>query len=393
LEHKTKQIKSYVLPAIVIAQFACTSLWFAGNAVMSDIIREFHLKSSALAYLTSSVQFGFILGTIIFAVFTITDRYAPAKVFLVCAIIGGIANAGIFLGIEKLYQLILLRFFTGFFLAGIYPVGMKIAADYHQKGLGKALGYLVGALVLGTAFPHLIKVLTHSLSWKYVLIFTSCLSILGGLLIGFLVPNGPFRQQNTKMELMAVFKLFKDKKFRAASFGYFGHMWELYTFWAFIPMMLTTYLHLHSNQTLNISLLSFLIIAIGSLSCIFGGYISLKIGSLKTAFYALFISGLCCLFSPFIFYSSPFLFLGFLFLWGMAVVADSPQFSTIIAQSAPEKLKGSALTIVNSLGFSTTIVSIQLVSWLSENYNSTYIYLALAIGPLFGLLTIKKWLN
>lgn len=390
MDNNTTQIKGYILPIIVISQFACTSLWFAVNAVMPDMVSAFHLKSSALGHITSAVQFGFIIGTIVFALFTISDRYSPSKIFLTCAILGGLANVGILLGIDQLLGLITLRFLTGFFLAGIYPVGMKIAADYHKKGLGKALGYLVGALVLGTAFPHLIKVLTHSFPWESVLILTTTLSILGGILIGVFVPNGPFRTESNKIQLIAIFKLFKNKKFRSASFGYFGHMWEVYTFWAFVPVILTSYFQLNQHQEFNISLLSFFIIASGSLSSILGGYISLKIGSLKTAFYTLLLSGLCCLFSPFIFQLPSLLFLSFLFLWGMVVIADSPQFSTLVAQSAPDKLKGSALTIVNSIGFAITIISIQLVSWLSETYNSTNIYVVLVIGPLLGLAAIRK---
>ena len=282
------------------------------------------------------------------------------------------------------------RFLTGFFLAGIYPVGMKIASDYHKKGLGKALGYLVGALVIGTAFPHLLKNFSNGVNWKYVLYFTTSLSVLGGILIFILVPDGPYRKTASEMNFRGIFKVFKDHTFRTAAIGYFGHMWELYAFWAFVPVMLSTYLHQNPFTQINVSLLSFFIIGIGGISCVIGGYISQNIGSRNTAFYALAISATCCLASPFSFGWVPFLFLPFLFIWGIAVVADSPQFSSLVAESASGELKGTALTIVNSIGFSLTILSIQLISWLSQIIEPTKVYMFLSLGPLIGLFVMYK---
>ena len=151
------RIPKHILPSIVASQFACTSLWFASNAVMGDLVATFGLDASALSHLTSAVQFGFIAGTLVFALLAIADRFSPARVFFISALLGAAANLGALLDSNTLASLLLFRFGTGFFLAGIYPVGMKIAADYYEKGLGKSLGYLVGALVLGTTFPHLLK--------------------------------------------------------------------------------------------------------------------------------------------------------------------------------------------------------------------------------------------
>jgi len=163
---------------------------------MSDLVNAFNLESSALGHLTSAVQFGFIFGTLVFAIFTIADRFATSKVFFVSALLGAAFNLGTTLDNNTFTSLIFFRFMTGFFLAGIYPVGMKIAADYFQKGLGKSLGFLVGALVLGTAFPHLLKGIGAELPWKMILFITSGLATLGGLLMLILVPNGPFRTQS-----------------------------------------------------------------------------------------------------------------------------------------------------------------------------------------------------
>ncbi len=379
---------SYVLPIIVVAQFACTSLWFAGNAVIGDIIQTFSLPSNALGNIISAVQFGFIFGTLVFAIFTISDRFSPSKVFFAAAVAGALFNLLIFVQ-GSYFTLIGSRFLTGFCLAGIYPVGMKIAADYHEKGLGKALGYLVGALVLGTALPHLIKGFTLGLPWEYVLFSTSILSVIGGISVIILVPDGPFRRSSSQPDFTAFLAIFKQPRFRAAAFGYFGHMWELYAFWTFVPLILAHYQLLHPDFMNNPSILAFVIIAIGGVGCVAGGYLSLKIGSSKTAFIALAISGICCGISPFLYEMPLGLFLTILLLWGMAVIADSPQFSTLVAQNADTEVKGTALTIVNSIGFFITIISIQLLTLLMELVAFEYLFLALSVGPVFGLFATR----
>lgn len=181
-----------ILAIIVIAQFFCTSLWFAGNAIVADLATDFELNEAALGHITSAVQCGFIVGTLIYAALMITDRSSPSLVFFISAVLGAVSNLGILISRPELNSLLVFRFLTGFFLAGIYPVGMKIAADHFDKGLSKALGFLVGALVTGTAFPHLLKNLTTMLPWKTVLLITSGLSLWGGTLILLLVPNGPY---------------------------------------------------------------------------------------------------------------------------------------------------------------------------------------------------------
>ncbi|MEM1259899.1 MAG: MFS transporter [Bacteroidota bacterium] len=377
--------RSHILPIIVLAQFCCTSLWFASNGIMQDLVLNFELGSEALGNLTSAVQFGFISGTLLFAILTITDRFSPSRVFFVCAFLGALCNAGLLWGGNTMVSLFAFRYFTGFFLAGIYPVGMKIAADYFDKGLGTSLGYLVGALVLGTSFPHLLKTFDQALSWKYVVVVTSVLAILGGSLLWFLVPNGPFRKRSQKLQLNAFFNVFKITAFRTATFGYFGHMWELYTFWAFTPSLLGSFSKTHST-TMNIPLWSFIIIGIGGLACVMGGYTSKNYGIKKTARTALLLSGCCCLLLPLVFLAgNPTLFLVFLVFWGMVVIADSPLFSTLVAQNAIPEFKGTALTIVNCIGFAITIVSIQILSHLTQFSSSIWVYCLLFLGPLFGL--------
>jgi MFS family permease len=279
-----------------------------------------------------------------------------------------------------------MRFLTGFFLAGIYPVGMKIAADHFEKGLGKALGFLVGALVVGTALPHLLKSLTTSLPWKTVLYFTSGLSIIGGTLMLLLVPAGPYQKRAQSLNYKAVFSIFKSRPFRLAAVGYFGHMWELYAFWAFVPFLLMIYKNIHTDVQLNISALSFYTIAAGGLACIASGYLSQVFSTKKTAFTALFLSGCCCLFSPMAFYLPVIPFVAFLIFWGLVVIADSPLFSTLVAQNAELQIKGTAITIVTCIGFSITIASIESLNYLYGHFNPRYVFMVLAIGPVSGLL-------
>ncbi len=381
----------HILPVIVLSQFFCTSLWFAGNGVMSDLKLHFLLEESALSHITSILQFGFIAGTLIFAILSIADRFAPSKIFFLCALLGAFANILLIWKGNTYASILVFRFFTGFFLAGIYPVGMKIAADYYEKGLGKSLGFLVGALVIGTAFPHLLKELKGELPWEFVLIATSSLAVLGGLLMIGFVPNGPFRKPSQKIDFSAIPNIFKKQHFRSAAFGYFGHMWELYAFWAFIPFMLQVYTNMYPETTFNIPLLSFAIIAIGGFACVIGGFMAQKVGVKRVARTSLALSCSCCLIAPLLFsINSPILYITFLLFWGMVVIADSPLFSTLVAQNAPVELKGTALTIVNCIGFFITIISILLVDTLRTMTNSPTIVMVLAIGPILGVLALRK---
>ena len=382
-------LKSYTLPVIIISQFACTSLWFAGNAIVDALIIKTGLGQELIGHVLSAVQFGFITGTFVFALLMIADRYSPSRVFMICAFLASLCNLCVLA--EELSQstLLVARFGTGFFLAGIYPVGMKIAADYYEKGLGKALGYLVGALVLGAAFPYVISGSPWGNNAEIVIKSTSVIAVFGGLLLWVLVPNGPYRKSSTQLQLSTGLRLFKNVKFRNAAFGYFGHMWELYAFWAFTPLAIQTFNALHDDQ-LSVSLYTGLIIALGGLSCVLGGYWSEKAGSTTVARSALFVSGIFCLLSPLLFQlPAVFFIVGWCF-WGMAVTADSPQFSNLVAGAIPHELKGTGLTLVNSIGFAISIVSIQLLSYLSAGINASYLFLLLALGPLCGILSFPK---
>jgi MFS family permease len=376
---------------IVFSQFVCTSLWFAGNAILPDITDRLQVTPAYLGHLTSAVQFGFISGTLVFALLTIADRFPPSRVFFISALIAAAFNATMSFEFIGANGLLCFRFLTGFFLAGIYPVGMKIASDYHQKGLGKLLGLLVGALVLGTAFPHALKSLTANIPWKQVVYFTSMLASFGGLIMMLFVPDGPYRKAGQALKLTAFLDGFRIKEFRSAAFGYFGHMWEVYTFWAFVPVMLTAYNHRYAAIELNVPLWSFFIIAAGGAACVIGGVLSQTYGAKRIATIALTLSCLCCVVSPlFLFHQNTWVLLLFLLFWSMVVVADSPLFSSLVALYAPAESRGTSLTAVTCIGFAITIISIQVISALITQDNSGYIYTLLAAGPVLGLAALFK---
>lgn len=379
------------LLVIVIAQFFCTSVWFAGNAILQDLGREKGLSADFLLYLVSAVQIGFISGTLIFALSGITDRFSPSRIFFYSSIVAAVFNLGLSAHSVGENGILFSRFFVGFFLSGIYPVGMKIAADHFENGLGKSLGFLVGGLVLGTAFPHFIKSLSISLQWEFVVYVSSGLCVLGGLTLYLIVKDGPFRKPAGKLQLPDFKKIFQISSLRKAILGYWGHMWELYTFWTFIPLLI---LQKTSWSFNSISLYSFWVIATGALSCAVFGLLSRKIPLEKLASLALLISGFCCLLFPVFFvFASNELFIGYLVVWGFFVVADSPMFSGLVAMSAPASTRGSTIIFVNSIGFLITVISIQFTGYLLTQLPFIWVWPILVIGPLIGFGQFVKRLN
>jgi MFS family permease len=377
LSHK----KNLLLALLVFSQFAGTSLWFAGNIMVKAIAGE--SATSTIAHLSSMVQAGFISGTLVFALLMLPDRFRASSIFFACSFLGAISNILVLFFFNDLDTVAIFRFSTGFFLAGIYPVGMKLAAEKFPDKLGNAMGFLVGALVLGTALPHL---LYGMVDWKIVLSITSVLAMAGGLVVFILLPSEKSNRIN-KFQPGAVGLLFRSRNFRAAAFGYFGHMWELYAFWAFIPLIITAF-EIKNSVLVNTSSLSFLFIAIGGIGCVVGGRLSRLYGSRKIAQAALVISGACCALLPFTM-GSIFFFVMIMMIWGFSVVADSPQFSTMVAQSAPAEYRGTALTIVTCIGFAITIVSIQVLKYFLEG--NTYMIWLLIPGPLFGIISTLKY--
>lgn len=378
-------VPRHILPVIVLAQLLGTSLWFAVNAVMPDLQRELGWPTSTVGTLTSALQSGFILGTLVFALLALADRFAPRQVFLVCALAGAACTVGAWAMVRDQDALMLWRFATGFFLAGIYPVGMKIAAQWYSKGLGGALGFLIGALVLGSASPHALRALGDALPWPTLMLGVAALAALGGVLLYLCTGDPPGAVARvTTLQWRALGTVWTDRKVRSSVLGYFGHMWELYTMWVLVPLILATRL-----QGTGLSWAAFFVLGAGALGCVAGGLVSQRFGSARVAGSLLGTSGLCCLAAPWLMQAPDALFYAWLVLWGISVAGDSPQFSTLTARNAPPQAVGSVLTLTNSIGFAISIVSILLFVFLAETVPLQQLVPWLAIGPALGLWALR----
>jgi DHA1 family inner membrane transport protein len=377
-----------VLPLIVLAQLLGTSTWFAVNAVMPDLQRSFGWGPAAVGTLTSALQAGFISGTLVFALLTLADRFPARRVFCLCALAASVCTLVAMVLAGSLPGLVVCRALTGFFLAGIYPVGMKIAAQWFPRGLGAALGWLVGALVLGTASPHGLRALGAAWPWEHVFIGVAAAVALAGVLVIALVPEPPVRPGGAPLRLSALASLWRDRRVRASALGYFGHMWELYTLWVLVPLVLATRL----ASGVAVSGWAFVVIAVGALGCVLGGLMARRHGSARVATAQLVTSGLCCLAAPWMLQAPLPLFLAWMLLWGVTVVGDSPQFSALTAANAPREAVGSVLTLTNSIGFAISALSIELFVRMAQAVPLEQLLPWLALGPLLGCLAMRTLL-
>ena len=374
---------------IVLAQLAGTSPWFAVNAVMPDLQRSFGWPPAAVATLTSAVQLGFIAGALVFALLAIADRLSARRVFLVCALASALSTLAAMRFAESFAALWFWRALTGFCLAGIYPVGMKLAALWFPRGLGAALGLLIAALVLGSASPHALRALSVGAPWTVVFQGVALASAAAGLLLYALVPEPPHAPVRASgLQLRALWAASIDPRVRASVLGYFGHMWELYTMWVLVPAILATRL-----SGAAMSWAAFVVLGAGALGCAVGGVLARRVGSARVAGAQLAISGLCCVAAPLMLQAPTPLFGAWLLLWGITVSGDSPQFSALTAGNAPPALVGSVLTLANSIGFAISIVSIQLFVTLAEHWPLAKVLPWLALGPLLGVMALRPLLK
>ena len=382
-------LRRFPLPVIVLAQLFGTSLWFSINGVWLSLSAELGLAESDLGRLTLSVQAGFIAGTLALAVTGLADRFGASRIFLVSSLLGALANAA-FVTVAGVFPLdSLLRFATGLCLAGIYPLGMKLVIAWTPKYAGAALAWLVGMLTLGTALPHLMRGATLGKPWEWPLLASSCLALLGGLLV-FLLGDGPhLPKASGRLPLSQGLAALRSPRFRAVAGGCFGHMWELYAFWTLVPLLIGRELQRLGQGEALIPWLSFAVIGIGAAGCIGGGRLSRTLGSEWVARRALMVSGALCLIYPWMNGLPPALLMALLLVWGVAVVADSPQFSALAAATAPKETVGSSLAVMNAVGFGLTLPAI----WLTSGFWSVWgVWVALLLlpGPVFGLWSLSR---
>ena len=379
-----------ILPAVALSQFAGTSLWFAINAVMPDLQRSAALPAAATGWLTAAVQIGFIAGTLVFALLAVADRFSPRLVFLVCSLAGAALAAATALLPPTLSGLIVLRLATGVCLAGIYPVGMKIAAGWYAQGLGWALGVLVGALVLGTALPFGLRALGAAWAWQTVMLVVALVAAGGGALMALAVPDGPHLVRagaGATLSPRALVVIWTDPRLRASVLGYFGHMWELYALFVLLPTIVA-----QRWQGAAASWWVFGAIAVGVFSCVGGGLLARRLGGARVAGAQLACSGLCGLVSPWLLDAPLWLWAPWLLLWGATVSGDSPQFSALTATNAPRALVGSVLTLVNSIGFAISVATITLFAGLATVWPLAQVLPWLALGPALGVWCLRPLL-
>jgi MFS family permease len=379
------------IATISIAQLFGTSLWFSANGAADDLMHTWHVSASDVGWLTNAVQAGFILGTLGIALSGLADRYKASSIFVCAAVTGSIFNLSFSYFATGLSDGLVYRFLVGVCLSGIYPMGMKMIVSWAPDRAGWGLAQLVGMLTLGTALPHALKLVGSSYPWQAIIGTSSALALVGAVMIFFL-GEGPYTRSLSNVRdqgdlVTAGLKaIFKNPIFRAAAFGYFGHMWELYAFWTIVPMYVAKADLPASLNLGGVAGHSFVIIGAGAFGCLIGGAFSRRYGSASVAGVALALSGLCCITFALLWrWMSPSMMLLVLILWGASVVADSPQFSAVSAKACPPKLVGSALAIQNSFGFAITVVSIAVVASLFEHIGLDSAWLLL-LGPTLGLI-------
>ena len=373
-----------------LAELLGMSLWFTGTAVIPQITHLWHADLALGSWLTIAVQIGFSIGAITFALFNIPDVFSPIKVLVVSALLAAAANAAFALFAAEPLTAILLRGATGFFLAGVYPVGMKIIAGWFQRGRGLALGIMIGALTVGSAVPHAANAI-GGIPWKGVILLGSLQALLGAVIVAVEVREGPFAMPQSRFEPAQVFEIVRNRPLRLANLGYLGHMWELYSMWGWIAVIFAASTGWPRVQYEWVAALA---IAIGAVGCIWAGSASDRLqdqqASMRVAqrarvtMIAMAISSACCVLAALVLHR-PALLIPLAMIWGIAVIADSAQFSTIISEVSDKNYVGTALTCQVALGFLLTAGVIRLIAAIAARYGWNWALASMALGPLLGI--------
>jgi MFS family permease len=374
---------------LALAEFLAMSLWFAASAVSPQIAAEWHLSAAAAAWLTLSVQLGFVAGTLLSALLNLPDVFLTRHVFATSALLAAAANLLMAETSRGPASAIALRFLTGLFLAGVYPPGMKLIATWFREGRGLALGVLVGALTLGKASPYLINAI-GSPRWRTNVAFTSLLAVAASAIVAFFVREGPYALPRQPFDLSQVTAVFSNRGVRLANFGYFGHMWELYAMWTWIPAMLRASFAASGDSPRLADAGSFIVIGSGAIGCVVAGRLADRLGRANVASAAMAVSGACCVVIGFLFGGPAIALLIVAAIWGATVVADSAQFSACVTELADPRYIGTALTIQTCIGFLITTLSIRLMPLVVTAVGWRAAFIALAPGPFLGIVAMMR---
>jgi len=389
------------LALLAAVELLAMSLWFSASAVAPALKERWHLSAGAAAWLTISVQLGFVAGALASAVLNLSERISPPRLMGICAIVGAGFNLAIVLindtfgrATEGFASAIVLRAATGVMLAGVYPTGMKLVATWFVKGRGLAIGILIGALTIGSASPHLINALpleswSHSHSggwpaWKLVMATASGCAIIAGCVAIFFVRSGPHLPAATRFDWRYFAKVWADPALRRANFGYLGHMFELYAMWTWAPQLLLASYAIAGWSQSSARIAGFATVAIGGLGCVLAGFAADRAGRCWTTIVSLVVSGGCALVAGGLI-EHPGLLTTVCLLWGFAVVADSAQFSAAISELCDPRFVGTALTIQTCAGFLLTTLTIRTVPTIRDAAGWQPAFALLALGPAFGI--------
>lgn len=372
-----------------LAELLGMSLWFSAAAVVPALRLEWNLSESGAGWLTIAIQLGFVCGTLLSAFLNLPDVISVRYLFAVSALAGALTNAAFGSYAYNQQSGIILRFLTGLFLAGVYPPGMKIMATWFRQSRGMALGVLVGALTLGKASPYLVNAF-GSANWRQNILFISLLAIAGGLIVLLFVEDGPHALPPTRFDWRQAVAVFSNRGVRLASFGYFGHMWELYAMWLWVPVMIRASLAVSNSSPATAEVASFLVIGFGAVGCVVAGLVADRVGRTVVTSWAMAVSGSCCLMIGFLFGGNPALLVLVAAIWGATVVADSAQFSACVTELGDPRYVGTALTMQTCVGFLLTTISIELIPHFVKAVSWKYAFAMLAPGPLLGVLAMLR---
>lgn len=382
------------IPSIVMATLAMVAalgLWFSASAIVPALRVHENLDPVIASMFSSAVQVGFVVGTIVSAVFVLADRLDPRRLFALSSLVAAAANLAILLFEPSSPMVILCRFVTGMCMAGIYPVGMKIATTWAQGDMGFLVGTLVGALTLGSAAPHLFNALA-GVDWRATIITASACAVVAAVLILF-VRIGPNIGKTPPFRPSQALAAWRNKPLRFANLGYLGHMWELYAMWTWIGVFLFASFRLsmpEETALLNASLATFAVVGIGTVGCVLGGVWADRAGRTVVTIASMAVSGSCALLIGFLFGGDPVWLIALCLVWGVSVVSDSAQFSASIAELSDKDLVGTMLTVQTGTGFLLTLITIHLVPPLVDWVGWEYAFAFLAIGPFLGVIAMAR---